>query len=71
MIKTFNWLVLEINVKSICLQENWTHKENMTVMTLGNLSYHRMFSNRKKGNTAWYLKSICFSFLTLFLGKLS
>ena len=33
---------------------------NSTDMTRGNLSYDRMFSNRKKGSTTRCLKSICF-----------
>ena len=33
-------------------------------MTLANLSYHRMFSNKREGDTC--LKSICFSFQKIF-----
>ena len=45
-------------------------KGTTTDMTLGILSYHRMFSNRKKENATWCLKSMCFSFQkNTFCGK--
>ena len=48
MIKTFNWIVFGNKCEIYLFTKEMKKKVNTTDMTLGNLSYRKMFSNRNK-----------------------